>query len=533
MKDSSKTEQLRKSACIAICLVGGLLLFAGKVQAQVSIGAGIPFDDLISNTSEEAEKEVEEKVAADVDAQVDTAVEEEVDEQVEQVVENSVMTAVQNSAEQAVAQTVEAKTEQTVQDSTEQQVEAAVAQSAESAVAEAVEESVVGAVEGGLDEVFGETVASRIDSQLDAQVDGLLDTIESGIEDDEVKLHTNKWLVMAEPEVFRHLAKEGYIFDAITELPGMGLQLAEVSAPDSFDLDAARRGVMEVVGKDRAEVDLDHLYTAGAPVEQAKDGVFPRAALHFPADIDSLPLRIGMIDSAVDVSHPSLERQEIQSKVFVKNGANLPNFHGTAIASIFTGESEGYRGIVPDAKLFSASVFENDPVRGEVASTISLVKALDWLIQASVDVVNISLAGPPNRLLEAALQRAVQKDVLLLAAAGNGGPAAKPAYPAAYDSVVAVTAVNRGNKVFRLANRGSYLDLAAPGVDLIHARAGGGYATSSGTSFAVPFAAAAAARLRHKVPKLDVLGVLFSSTKDLGPPGRDDIYGYGLVSPGA
>jgi hypothetical protein len=131
--------------------------------------------------------------------------------------------------------------------------------------------------------------------------------------------------------------------------------------------------------------------------------------------------------------------------------------------------------------------------------------------------------------LEAALLRAAQQNVLVMAAAGNGGPVARPMYPAAYDTVVAVTAVDTGHKVFRLANRGEYLDIAAPGVGLLHARAGGGYAASSGTSFAVPFAATAAASLRTLHPGVDVMAMLYQSAEDLGPPGRDDIYGYGLL----
>ena len=102
-------------------------------------------------------------------------------------------------------------------------------------------------------------------------------------------------------------------------------------------------------------------------------------------------------------------------------------------------------------------------------------------------------------------------------------------YPAAYGSVVAVTAVDNGHQVFRLANRGDYLDIAAPGVDVLHAKAGGGYAASSGTSFAVPFAVTAAAALRQSAPGTDILDHIYRSAVDLGPPGRDDIYGYGLL----
>jgi hypothetical protein len=304
-----------------------------------------------------------------------------------------------------------------------------------------------------------------------------------------------------------------------------------VAAPSSFDISEVRQGVVDVVGSDRAEVDLNHIYTAGNP-EHSKsvdEGVQPRAAIEFPDDLDDLSLRIGMIDSQVDVSHPSLSSTHIQSRSFVSEGAVLPDFHGTAIASIIAADGSDYRGLAPNAEIYAAAVFEQDKERGEIASTVSLVRALDWLITSGVDVVNVSLAGPPNRLLEAALKRASQQDVMVLAAAGNGGPAAEPMYPAAYDTVVAVTAVDAGGQVFRLANRGNYLDLSAPGVGMLHARAGGGYAASSGTSFAVPFAATAAARLRLLQPDEDVLELLIRAAEDLGPPGRDEIYGYGLL----
>jgi subtilisin family serine protease len=146
-------------------------------------------------------------------------------------------------------------------------------------------------------------------------------------------------------------------------------------------------------------------------------------------------------------------------------------------------------------------------------------------------VINISLAGPPNRLLEAVLARVNQRGIPVLAAAGNAGPASEPLYPAAYESVVAITAVEAGGRVFRLANRGEYLDLAAPGVNIRHADSEGGYRVSSGTSFAVPFASVAVARLRVQHPGGDALSQLYQSAFDLGPPGKDSIYGYGLLNP--
>jgi subtilisin family serine protease len=116
-----------------------------------------------------------------------------------------------------------------------------------------------------------------------------------------------------------------------------------------------------------------------------------------------------MIDSQVDVAHPALAGASIESRSFVSRTARIPEFHGTAIASIIAANDGDYQGLLPDAKLYAAAVFEEDEERGEIASTVSLLRALDWLISTEVDVVNISLAGPPNRLLETALKRAAER----------------------------------------------------------------------------------------------------------------------------
>ena len=480
------------------------------------------FDDLVAGPriidfEEKIEEQVEESVAESVAEDVEDSVEESVEETVEEVVENTIEETLQDDLEQVI----ESEVEDNVEDVIEEEVEEQVAQTLEQDL------------EGSLEQAVETQVADAVEEELESEIDEILEGIESRFEIDEGRIHRDQWLVMAEPEVFDKLAEEGYLFTTVTDLPGMGMRLAEVAAPSSFDITEVRQGVIDVVGKERAKVDLNHIYTAGTLIESpSEQGIEPREALAFPADIDQMSLRIGMIDSAVDTSHPSLDNAAIQTRSFVSDDAEKPNFHGTAIASIIVANSPEYRGLAPNAELYAATVFEHDRERGEIASTVSLVRALDWLMSSGVDVVNISLAGPPNRLLEAALDRANEKGVMILAAAGNGGPAAQPMYPAAYGSVVAVTAVDADGQVFRLANRGEYLDISAPGVSLLHAKSGGGYAASSGTSFAVPFAATAAARLRQLQPGENVLQLLYESAQDLGPPGRDNIYGYGLLRPG-
>jgi len=489
---------------------------------------------------EEVEEQIEERVLVLGEEAVDTAVEDKADAALQDTVEDRIESyagfiieinlesTVEDDIEQDVEETVAAVVEESVETLVEDRVEEAVADSAAQEAEESVELAVEEELAASAESVAEVQVAAAVEGRVEEGVDEIMEMIEV----DEDRIQKDQWLVMASPEVFEQLAEEGYLFQTVSELPGMGLRLAEVAAPSSFNISTVRQGVIDIVGSDRAEVDLNHIYTAGIQAgESTGEGILPRTAVDFPADTEAMPLRIGMIDSQVDTTHAALRSANIHTHSFATAGAVSPTFHGTAIASILVGNGGGYVGIAPSSEVFAASVFEQDPERGEIASTVSLVKALDWLISSGVDVINISLAGPPNRLLEAALQRASKSDVIILAAAGNGGPVAQPMYPAAYNTVVAVTAVDGDGKIFRLANRGDYLDIAAPGVEVRHADAAGGFTSSSGTSFAVPFAATAVARLRQLQPADDALEMLCRTAEDLGPPGRDSIYGFGLLRP--
>ncbi len=381
-----------------------------------------------------------------------------------------------------------------------------------------------------VEDQVAEIVSEATEERIEQAMEDFLDDIESRISEDSLRIQTDHWLVMAEADVFLQLAEEGYLFDKVSELEGLGFLLAEVAAPASFDLSATRAGIYEVIGGDRADVDLNHLYTAGLPADESQlAGLPPRELLTLPNDLSDLTLRIGIIDSSVDQGHVAFSQSSITTRRFVDN-ETPPDFHGTAIASIIASNDPSALGLAPRAELFAAEVFDQTAEQGEFASTVSLIKALNWLVTQEVSVVNISLAGPPNRLLETALARVRERGVLAIAAAGNGGPMAKPMYPAAYPQVVAVTATDERGRAFRLANRGEYVDIAAPGVNIRHAQAGGGYAASSGTSYAVPFVTVAAARLMQSNSEpTAMLDALYAGTLDIGAPGRDQIYGYGQL----
>ena len=552
--------QLRRLAQMTVVLWA--FLGAGLASAQAG---GSNIEDAIRNLveqggfqedgAEDAEDEAEEAAESGLEESIKDLIEEQTEDDATEETEdaaddNFTFGGADDSVEEEVADEVASETEEAADEAAEEQLDGQPEQQlvdvaeedAETEVEEQVEESVVTAAEDAvadqIDEIGTPSGEGKVtdatllpEERIGAEGDELLESLEASLSDDDARIHLGQWLVMAESPVFQELSREGYVFDSVTDLPSLGLRLAEVSAPASFDISAAREGIYDVVGSDRAEVDLNHFYTAGVPDASPFDaGISPREALEIPAALADKALRIGVIDSEVDVSHASLLNADIKTKRFTRASEGLPKFHGTAIASLFVANDENLVGLVPNSTLYSAAVFVTDPEKGDIASTVSLVKSLDWLLQAGVDVINLSLTGPPNRLLEVAIDKVSRTGVVVLAAAGNDGPMATPRYPAAYSSVVAVTAVDARGRAFRLANRGDYLALAAPGVNLRHALAGGGYTTSSGTSFAVPFVSTVVALLKQEAAGDDVVARLYASALDLGEPGRDDVYGYGLLT---
>ncbi len=230
--------------------------------------------------------------------------------------------------------------------------------------------------------------------------------------------------------------------------------------------------------------DRNHLYDRSASTVSNDPGAISHALTGSAKGVT-----VGLIDTGVDALHPALRGTNVQLNYFVDESRDLPETHGTAVVSLLV--SRDY-GMLPDAQLYVACVFYEDRRGSSLSEARDLVRALDWLMKMRAPVINMSLSGPPNEVLHAAIQRALQAGHLIVAAVGNGGPASPPLYPAAYDGVIAVTAIDGGQRVYRRANRGPYVQLAAPGVDVV-AAAPTGRGTYSGTSFASPYVAALAA----------------------------------------
>jgi subtilisin family serine protease len=271
------------------------------------------------------------------------------------------------------------------------------------------------------------------------------------------------------------------------------------------------------------QADFNHLYALSGDVAAG-------ASAKAPAQRG--PLRVGLIDGGVDRRHAALRHAGGGS--FGCGGNAVPSEHGTAVASLLVGRDQGFAGALAfasgKAELFAADVYCDKPDGG---SAEEVVRALAWMARERVAVVNVSLVGPQNRLLEQGIAALVRRGHLVVAAVGNDGPAAPPLFPAAYAGVVGVTGVNPSRRVLPEAAQGPQVLLTAPGADLAVARNGGGYGIARGTSFAAPWVAGLlAAELREPDPAaaMAVLERLAASAVDLGAPGRDAVYGRGLVA---
>lgn len=352
----------------------------------------------------------------------------------------------------------------------------------------------------------------------------------------------NRWLIMTDEETLEKLTLEGYQVGDVSRLDGLDAVLVEVVEPEGADLEKARKSSFDVLSKE-TKVDFDHLYQPDGAADQVpkpskgelNGSPDPHGLLSLPSS-QKHPVTLGVIDSAVDEKHPVFTSSKLEYRDFVESPHSRPMSHGTAVASILVGNNAQYHGLIPKTALLSAGVFFDDPKYGQRATVKSLVLAINWMAEENVDVVNVSLTGPENRILQAALKKLHEKGTMVVAAVGNEGPTAKPLYPAAYDFVVAVTATNPKNFAYHKANRGKHVDIAAPGVAIKHAQVGGGYTTSTGTSFAAPFVSAYLASklsVKRKSSRAkyrdEVLRAMYSGARDLGKLGRDSVYGHGLI----
>ena len=327
-------------------------------------------------------------------------------------------------------------------------------------------------------------------------------------------------------------ARWGYDLKRKEALSGLGIWMLTFDCPPGIDPEVATRELERL--SPRSEVEVNHRFELStarrvaalpqSPLTQGRE--FANQLIAWPKDGCEASLRVGMIDGAVDRSALP-DGASVTSRSFVGAvGPEAARDHGTAVAQLLVGE-----GRLRDTDLFAASVVA-ETADGETYSGVEpMLRALDWMARENVRVVNVSLAGPYNTTLKEGFRRATQRGMIVVAAVGNDGPDARPRYPAAFDNVVAATAVDANMKIYDRAVRGEHVDVSAPGVDVfIPGIDGGTYI--SGTSVAAPFVSAwlaVASASDNSIDGTSARSALQTMTKDIGDAGRDSIYGQGLI----
>lgn len=308
-------------------------------------------------------------------------------------------------------------------------------------------------------------------------------------------------------------------------LAGLNITMDRLRLPDGQDMLGAVDRLSRSVPA--APFDYNHIFIL--PEGETSDG--PAAMSLRPIGLvgSGAGVRIGVIDTLPDRKHPALAKQKLVVKDFAKKGSR-DTAHATAVTSILAGHDpeSGYSGLVPGASVFAANIFTVDRDGQPITDAATMIEALDWLVGQNVDVINMSIAGPQSALLEEVIQRLQKRGTTVVAAVGNDGPAAPPLFPAAFKDVIGVTATDLDGNVYRRAGRGDHVDYSAPGVGLKAAVSGGRYGVVTGTSFATPVVAALVGLAKATEGASTTLAGEVN-TRDLGAPGRDRIYGQGLV----
>jgi len=248
---------------------------------------------------------------------------------------------------------------------------------------------------------------------------------------------------------------------------------------------------------------------------------------------------VAVIDTGVDYTHPSLKDRVVLKSDFVNGDMSgfTADSHGTSVTGIIAAssvEAGDMTGVAPDVRIIAARACWTDTTKGgkTVCSTDKLAKALDYAVSNNAGIINFSLGGPKDGLISALIENAYSKGVTIVAAGGNGGAKGKPVYPAALPQVIAVSATDSEDGLYGMSTRGNYIDVAAPGVDILSPAPGGSWQIESGTSMAAAHVTGAIALLLQNYPELSPFQIKYllgSSSVDLGNTGKDPEYGEGRI----
>ena len=312
----------------------------------------------------------------------------------------------------------------------------------------------------------------------------------------------------------------GFVVDRQQTISSASLLLTVLKAPPKL---STKKALSELRDADpQGLYDYNHIFTGGGAVPAAPSPTEPAsqsAPSAPPAETLRPHIRVGLLDTGIDATHPVFHDSVVST--WGCGDKKIPSAHGTAVASILVAHAR--------AELYAADVYCGAPTGGAVDA---IVAALGWMVQEQVTVINVSLVGPKNILLERIVTALIARGHVIVAAVGNDGPSAPPLYPAAYADVVGVTAVDARRRVLLEAERGPQVMFAALGADFKAADIDHGYAAVRGTSFAAPTVAALLAAPLSTPDRDAARAAIEALAKQAVNPdrhGRDLTYGFGLV----
>ncbi|NEU30376.1 S8 family serine peptidase [bacterium LRH843] len=246
-------------------------------------------------------------------------------------------------------------------------------------------------------------------------------------------------------------------------------------------------------------------------------------------------VKIAVLDTGVSSSHLDLSVEKGKSFVRYTDSYEDDNGHGTHVAGILAARNNdiGMIGVAHEATIYVAKVLDE---KGD-GYTSDVVKAIEWSLQQGAELINVSMGGnSPSAALEAALTHAYHQGALIVAAAGNVGTVSGAGntveYPAAYESVIAVAAVDQYNKRASFSATGPAVEVAAPGVGITSTYLHNRYASVSGTSMAAPHVTGHLALLKQAYPEAsneELRKLLHKQTNHVGEKGRNPLYGFGVI----
>jgi hypothetical protein len=398
--------------------------------------------------------------------------------------------------------------------------------------------------------------AERLSDLRRLRIDQLLRTQRAGVERDPAgQPILRAEVVSLDPsnEALDRARSEGFEIARERVLEGLEARVVVLRAPEGMTTRRALRRLRDL--DPEGSYDYNHIYLdSGEAVESRVSGeggasvplaqrantsaIGRGATIRMAANRESAAsgvasgegaraIRIGLVDGGVDATHPVFKNTIVHRHGC--DGGVVPSAHGTAVASLIAGKSDPFSGAAPGAELYAADVYCGVGTGGAVDA---IVDAIAWIASQRVPVINVSLVGPRNVMLESVVKLVVARGHVIVAAVGNDGPAAPPLYPASYPDVVGVTGVDARQKVLLEACRGKQVDFAAPGSDMAAANLSPTFTAVRGTSFAAPIVAGLLAALLREPDRAAATRAVEELTRnavDLGSRGIDKTYGAGLV----